>query len=574
MRDLHDLKRTLASLDGQNYGSYKRLKGNYDLGSCELVIDRVQTDPFAPPSLMRVIFYQEDAAIPEDLISDKLGRVAVSDFLTRQFAKIAKHTLNRSSGGGRDHGNNRGSGNSGSISIGHPGQAVLERSSVVFTDDELEARILVGLPAAGRRIRGFQAERLLTEDLIDIAEQALLYENLDAEQLRAHVTLFRDQEFLRSQLQPNDLIAFVGDGAILPRRAGDSDLPLLNGSVPFESPESLRVSFELPSGRTVSGMGIPTGVSVIVGGGYHGKSTLLRAIERGVYSHIGGDGREWAITRANAMAIRAEDGRSVTDVDISPFISNLPSGANTQHFFTTNASGSTSQAANLVEAVESGSCALLIDEDTSATNFMIRDEQMRKLIPSSREPITPFVDRVRPLFEEKGISTILVAGGSGAFFSVADHVIALDSYRVEDVTEQAHAIALPYHPSSGSVFDHMPPRIPTARGLSDPHKTKPARAHGLHEIRYGKETIALSAVLQLIDATQTVAIAHALDRLAERTTGKHSLTQLIDELCHEIDAQGVDVLSPHSGHPGLLARPRKQEIFAAVNRYRRLRLTD
>lgn len=598
MRNLHDLKRTLLELDGQSYGSYKRLKGSYDLGLCELVIDRVQTDPFAPPSLMRVILYHEDAAIPEDLISDKAGQIAVSDFLARQFAEVARRTLDRAftsrPAGGRhaeaflhdnhsynDSGNrgnrnpnNRGSGNSGSVSIGHLGQTVLERSSVLLTDVEVEARILVGLPAAGRRIRGLQAARLLTEDLVAIAEQALIHDNLDADQLRRHVTLFRDQEFLRSQLQSNDLVSFVGDGAILPRRSGDSDLPLLKGSVPFESPESLRVSFTLPSGRTVSGMGIPTGVSVIVGGGYHGKSTLLRAMERGVYSHIGGDGREWVLTRADAVAIRAEDGRSVTGVDISPFISNLPSGLNTRRFFTTNASGSTSQATNLVEAVEAGTSALLIDEDTSATNFMIRDEQMRKLIPADREPITPFVDRIRPLFEEKGVSSILVAGGSGAFFSVADHVIALDSYRVHDVTKQADSIALPHQHSLEQVFHDTPPRIPTSRGLHDPSKTKPARAQGLYEIRYGKDTILLSAVMQLIDAAQTTAIAHALDRLADHTDGKHSLMQLIDELCSEIDAHGIDVLSPHNGHPGILARPRKQEIFAAVNRYRKLKLND
>ena len=555
-----DLRRALTSLDGKSYGAYKSLRGSYPLApGITLSIDRVQTDPYAPPSLMRILVDLATAQVPQDLINDAEGKIATGDFLTRAFSheaytsKVARE-----------------------VSIGRPGQAVLERTSILFTDKRLEARIMVALPAAGRRIRGREAEELLADILPEVAEYSLLYKNLDQQKLRDHVILYRDQQDLRRQLNSRKLVAFVGNGAILPRRSGDSDEPLEQGATPFQSPQSLHTEFSLPSGRAITGMGVPEGITVIVGGGYHGKSTLLKAMERGVYSHILNDGREWVITHADAMAIRAEDGRAVTGVDISPFINNLPSGTDTHRFFTTNASGSTSQATNLVEALEAGAQTLLIDEDTSATNFMIRDERMQQLIPAKDEPITPFVQRIRPLFTEKGVSTILVAGGSGAFFDVADHVIALNSYVPNDVTAQAHNIAnrTPQNDAASlRVFDSPNPRVPARDGLREPSKTKPAKARSRTDIQYGRENIDLIGLMQLIDAAQTTGIAHALDSIAGRCDGSTSLARLVDQLVEDLDEHGLDVLSPHRGHPGLFARPRSQEIMAAVNRYRKLRLS-
>lgn len=401
----------------------------------------------------------------------------------------------------------------------------------------------------------------------------MLHANLDRQSLREHVALLRDQEHLRGMLAEQGLVAFVGDGANLPRRSGDSDLPLVSGVVPFASPDSLRTVFAVPSGRNVSGMGIPAGVTVIVGGGYHGKSTLLRSLERGVYPHIGGDGREWVITRNDAVTIRAEDERSISGVDISPFITNLPSGADTRRFSTPTASGSTSQAANLVEALEGGATTLLIDEDTSATNFMIRDERMRELVPADREPITPFVDRVRILFATHGVSTILVAGGSGAFFDTADHILAMDAYRPRDVTAEAHRIAgregMPNDEVRGTFLNKIEPRVLGPRTLSSRDKEKPARARGRTLIKYGDDVIDLAAVSQLVDAAQTKAVAFALDRIAEAASGRERpLMELVTEVLHCVDTRGLDWLSPFSGHPGHLARPRQFEILAALNRYR------
>lgn len=557
MPDAHALTRILTSIDGRGYGAYKQLKGGYDLGRCRLVVDHVQVDPYAPPSLIRLLVDPAAADLPQDLLTDHPGYVATTDFLARAVAAVVGE----------------------GVSIGAPRQEILERTSVAITADAVEARLAVQLPASGRRIRGRQAARLLTEDLPRIAEAALRHASLDAEALRAHVTLHRDQEALRAQLAERSLVAFVGDGAILPRRAGDSDLPLATGAVPFRSPESLRVDVDLPSGRRVAGMGVPEGITVIVGGGYHGKSTVLRALERGVYAHREGDGREWVITRADVASVRAEDGRSVAGVDISPFISGLPSGTDTTRFATTNASGSTSQAASLVEAVDAGASALLIDEDTSATNFMIRDERMRRLIPAEHEPITPFVERIRPLHTELGVSTVLVAGGSGAFFDVADHVIALQEYVPRDVTEAARALAGTAPSADTTVFGPARARIPAAGTLRPAGKTKPAAARGRDTIRFGREHIDLSALSQLVDPAQTTAIAHALDRLAELlaqadSSRGTSLDAAITALYERLDDDGLESLSPHHGHPGHLARPRALEIHAAVNRYRGLHLAE
>ena len=576
-----DLAQLLTSLDGRGYGDYKRIRGTHALplpggsGHAALDVDRVQVDPFAPPSLMRVRLDRVQTGIPDDLLADRAGRIATGDSLTRAFARAASSRL----GGGSTSPRRADRDTPPPILIGTPGQQVLERTSVVFTDAEVDVRVTVALPAAGRRIKGRRAASLLCEELPQIILDALVAP-LDLGALRAHVTLYRDQLDLRAQLKTRGLVSFVADGALLPRRSGDSDLPL-TGGVPFRSPDVLTTTFDLPSGRRVAGMGVPEGITVIIGGGYHGKSTLLRAIERSVYPHVSGDGREWVLSRPDAVAIRAEDGRSTASVDISPFINDLPSGADTRTFTTTNASGSTSQAANLIEAVEAGASALLIDEDTSATNFMIRDDRMRRLIPAHREPITPFVDRVRALHDERGVSTVLVAGGSGAFFDVADHVIALDAYVPDDVTEQARAIARENDaiaredsPDQSHPRLHFAAasRVPEAGSLRPADKRKFARARGRATIQYGRDDIDLSAVLQLVDTAQTQAIAHSLERLADSVDAHATLTDAVAALDRLIDDGGLDALSPHPGHPGHLARPRPQEVAAAVNRYRGLRI--
>ena len=572
-----NLASSLHNLDGRSYGNLKQIRGRYTFGPVTVFIDRVQADPFASPSKVRVRVDRADAKFPLDLTTDRADRIASSDYLLRAGNEVLAKLDQRA------------------LILGHPGQEILERTNILIDDAGFEARLLVNLPARGRRILGHQAADILTRDLPEFAERLFLFDRWSdapagsggntpapsAKGLADHVQLHRDQLELRSHLGEAGLIGFVGNGAILPRKSGDSDLPMKSSdAVVFTSPPELEHTVELSSGRTVTGMGIPRGVTVIVGGGYHGKSTILRALERGVYPHIAGDGREWVISDPTATSIRAEDGRAVTGDDISAFINNLPSGSDTRFFTTTNASGSTSQAANLVEALETGARTLLIDEDTSATNFMIRDDRMRALIPAEREPITPFVSRVRPLLTERGVSTVLVAGGSSAFFEVADLVIALDAYVPADVTARARELvgvedgAEPSVEASDAVFAAAPARVPTAGALRPSSKTKSAKAKGLDTVQFGRSFIDLAALSQLIDGQQTGAIAEALEYLAEIFDGKTSITEALAEIDAMLDAQGIDGITGHRAHPGHLARPRTQEIAAALNRFRGLRLVD
>ncbi|NHU86234.1 ABC-ATPase domain-containing protein [Kocuria sp. JC486] len=601
MRDLQALHRTLQELDGQGYGGYKRLKGTYDLGDFHLRVDRVQVDPYAPPSRMRAVFAPDALGLPSEATSTRDQRVATADHLARRFhASVGTGESTRGTGrpaAPRGRWGNGGSDDGAGAIVAYPcGPEILERSTVLIADDRIEVRFDLALPAGGRRIKGRLADRILTQRLPEVLSHALAPEHRDNAALLDHVRLYTDQLALQSSLAARGLVAFVGDGAILPRRAGDSSLPLTDSAVAFQSPPSLRTTFELPSGRTVSGMGVPEGITVVVGGGYHGKSTLLSALSSGVYPHIAGDGREWVLTRDDAVAVRSEDGRAVTGVDISPFISGLPTGVDTRHFTTTNASGSTSQAANLVEAIEASASVVLIDEDTSATNFMIRDERMKRLVPDHKEPITPFVERVQPMREHTGVSTVLVAGGSGAFFDVADLVIAMDSYRPQDVTQKARDIAAdsPWgdeaedadlHRQDVAPFRARTPRIVALNSLAPSSKTKPARSRGRTEIQLGRESIDLSAVSQLVDAGQTAAIACSIDRLSTTGTGNGTgantsspnmaLERAAQGIVNGIATHGLGFLtgSPEE-HPGHLVAPRQQEIQAAVNRYRLLKLAN
>ena len=428
MKSAQALEQTLTSLDGQKYGAYKQIKDLYEFNLFKLRIDHIQADPFAPPSKMSVVIDRQQAKFPDSLLNSELKQRAVSDYLTRVFHKQIQSIVAQDKKVSK-------------IQIDSCGQEILERTAVVIKNRQIEARIEVGLPARGRTILGRIARHTLINVLPQIVEHALCYRNINVSQLEQQVELMIDQEEIRQQLVKRDLVAFVANGAILPRKSGVSDLPM-NNAIEFKSPKQYEIVMKLSSGKVIKGMGIPKGITLIVGGGYHGKSTLLEALERGVYNHIAGDGREYVITNQDAMKIRAEDGRSIQNVNIQPFIDHLPGEKDTTHFSTENASGSTSQAANVMEALESQASLLLIDEDTSATNFMIRDGRMQRLIAPEKEPITPFSNKVKALYDDHNVSTILIVGGSGDYFDVADQVLMMDEYVLKDVTQHAKDIAL------------------------------------------------------------------------------------------------------------------------------------
>jgi predicted ABC-class ATPase len=565
VRGAEELRRSLNRIDGRGYKAYKDVEGTYNFRDYILLVDHVQGDPFASPSRVRVRVPMRIAGFPRDTYHNRSREIALRDFLTRRFLEAARRFCK----------GNRGTGKSGIISIDRPGQEILERTSMFVDDRYVEARFVMGLPAFGRRIAGKHAEAMFFEELPRIVRGSLFFKNLDEKALYEHIETAEDADFLRAQLDRLGLVAFVADGAILPRASGIDPRPLTRGRViPFKSPESLRIQVNLPNRGVITGMGIPRGVTLIVGGGYHGKSTLLRALELGVYDHIPGDGREFVVTNPHAVKIRAEDGRRIEKVDISPFINNLPFGRETEAFSTEDASGSTSQAANIMEALEVGAQVLLIDEDTSATNFMIRDHRMQELVSKDKEPITPFIDKVRQLHADLGVSTILVIGGSGDYFDVADLVICMVEYIPHDLTKQARAIAERYKaerkPEGGERFGRITHRIPLSHSF-DPSKGRrevKISSKGLHSIAFGTHNIDLGAVEQLVDISQTRAIGDAIYYATRYMDGRRTLREIIEAVLGDIEDRGLDVLSPRP--VGDYAAFRGLELAAAINRLRTL----
>ncbi len=563
-----DLDGLLRSLDGEGYKSYKRLEGSWRFGDFVLHVDHVQGDPYAAPTRVRVTVTARAAGLPPASFRSEARALGTAACLARAFAEAA-HGVSR----------DRGTGRSGEIAMEHPGQKTLPQTAVMVAEDgSLEARFTVGLPARGRRVAGIQASTMMVEEVPNLVRSTLLASAHDAEVIELHAATNEDATAARAGLTERRLVAFVADGARLPRRSGIDDRPLEGTEVvPFESPEGLRVTVELPNAGPVTGMGVREGVTLIVGGGFHGKSTLLQALQAGVYNHRPGDGRELTVTRDDAVKIRAEDGRSVVGVDISAFIDGLPFGRDTRRFTSGNASGSTSQAAAIVEAVEGGSRLLLIDEDTSATNFMIRDRRMQLLVPPDREPITPFVDRVRGLYGREGVSCALVIGGSGDYLDVADTVLRMVEYRPEEVTADAKRIA-EANPTGRASERGSTGRTPTPRrvaaGALDARRGRRqvyVRVPDDRTLVVGTETIDLVAVEQLVSRAQARAIGLALAYLAEELHHEGApLPEALDRVEVAVAAGGLDALEPWK--VGDLAGFRRHELAAALNRLRSLRV--
>ena len=558
MKDAAELKRILAGLEGRGYKAYTRIEGAWRLGELTLFVDHVQADPFASPSRLRLRIPAKVHGIPPEIWENRPRKTGFLDYVLRAFRDAARGIPPTG-----------GTGHSGKVYVDAGGAEILGRSGAEITADYLELRFRLGLPARGRSVMGRAAARLLTEDL-PRAARAVRWPNLDQEAAWEHARLAEDHAHLQALLAGRGLVAFVADGSVLPRASGISSRPL-KGAVPFQSPPELRIALPTLHHGEITGMGIPEGVTLITGGGFHGKTTLLEALELGVYPHIPGDGREWVVSRAETLKVRSEDGRSVAGVDLRPFIHDLPGGKSTAFFETQDASGSTSLAAAILEGLEAGAKVLLLDEDTSATNLLIRDARMQQLV--KKETITPLIDRVRELYEKLGVSTILVVGGSGDYLDVADRVILMEDYLPKDATEAAHAVARalptnrvlgdPAHPLAVTPRCPLPESFDPRRG-----RKEKVRAKGLREIVFGQETIELDALEQLVDDSQARAIGAMLKRIGKLADGKTPLRELAERVLKEVEERGLFALEPSPE----LALPRIFELAGAANRLRSLQV--
>lgn len=561
------LDQLLRENDHKPYPAYKSLKGRYTFQGFVLSIDHVQGDPFAAPSSLSIHLQQGQHGFPKEYIGSPHRRIMLQDYLLRGFYRELGRYSHRAGGSGK----------SGTLSVSSCGQEVLERSALTISpaDGSLTLRFSAGFPAAGRTTLAMELKKMLFEYVPACVAKSLRYMATNKEELSKWIALADDQKAIRDQLSEKNLVAFVANGAILPRKSGVDDRPMAS-AVAFESPAEDAVTLSLPGNRQITGLGIQRGITLIVGGGYHGKSTLLKALERGVYNHVPGDGREYVITEDTAMKLRSEDGRSVKQLDISAFIRNLPSGRDTLRFSTEDASGSTSQAANTVEAILSGSRTLLIDEDTSATNFMVRDALMQKVIHPGEEPIIPFLCRMRQLYEELGISTILVAGSSGAFFEISDKILQMKEYKPLDITALAKEAA---EATSEKVETPDPLTVWTDRRIPSPNrevtesrKVK-VRGSGTDSVSLNHESVELRFVEQVVDNEQTNLLGAMLRTLEEQYfNGRDPLTKCVQSLYGKLQRDGFGAASGQGQIPGNYAMVRPQELWAMVNRYRGLQL--
>ncbi|MDF4640045.1 ABC-ATPase domain-containing protein [Vibrio parahaemolyticus] len=544
---MDQLTATLKKIEKQNYRAYQQIKGQYDFTDFTLFIDHVQGDPYASASRFRATRAWSLTGLEWLKDESPAFQRAARDFIARSFEQFAKQEN--------------------TVSIALNGQTVLDSTAVLFTEEGIELRFRVNLPAEGRSVLGKKANNILTFHLPKFIRRATLERELDKEAMVKHCQVVEDQSVLREQLEAHNLVAFVANGSVLPRIAGNCDLPMKE-AVEFTAPESLQVTLHAPNKGYVTGLGIPKGITLIVGGGFHGKSTLLNAIERSIYDHIPGDGREYIVTDQKAMKIRAEDGRCVHHLNLSNYINHLPMGKDTADFSTQDASGSTSQAAWLQESIEAGATSLLIDEDTSATNFMIRDERMQALVAKGDEPITPLVDRIGQLRDELDISTIIVMGGSGDYLDVANTVIQMHDYQAVDVTEKAKQVIAQHptqrHNESEESLQTFRPRalnrVALMNILTDGKFRVSAKGKG--SLRFGKEFTDLSALEQIESADEVNAIGWLWFQLAQ-----------LPGWCNNPAKEIEEMLSGewHASLPkqGDLAKPRTLDVMAALNRMRK-----
>ncbi|MEZ9446488.1 P-loop domain-containing protein [Vibrio splendidus] len=544
---MDQLTAKLKKLEKQNFRAYQQIKGQYDFADFELHIDHVQGDPYASSSRFRATRAWSLTGLGWLKEKSYEYQVAARDFIARSFSEFAKQET--------------------TVSIALTGQTVLDNTSVVFTEHGIEIRFRINLPADGRSILAKKAINIITFYLPKFIRRATLERELNIEAMIKHCEAVEDQDALRAQLEENNLAAFVANGSVLPRIAGNCDLPM-KGAVPFAAPESLSVTLNTPNQGDVTGLGIPKGITLIVGGGFHGKSTLLNAVERSIYNHIPGDGREGIVTATDTMKIRAEDGRCVHNLNLSNYINHLPMQKDTSDFSTQDASGSTSQAAWLQESIEAGVQTLLIDEDTSATNFMIRDERMQALVSKGAEPITPLVDRIGQLREEMDISTIVVMGGSGDYLDVADTVIQMHDYQAVDVTAKAQEV-IAQHPTQRTnecetALETFVPRSLNRAALMNILTDGKFRvnAKGKESLRFGKEFADLSALEQLESTSEVNAIGWAWFQFA-RTPGWSN------NPAKEFSAILSDEWHVNMPNYGDLAKPRVLDVMAALNRMRK-----
>lgn len=558
------LYQKIRTLNGKNYGLYKSLAEKpWDFGDFSLEFLHVQGDPFAPASRVMIKASLQMLGYSSEWGSSFERRLALSDFLLRRMSAVVKERYPD-----RDA----------AVSFDVAGPEMLVRNSLWIDNGELRACLQVKLPGEGRKIQSESAAEILTMVLPDLVSASLYNDGSRCEggvkpELMAHYNVLAERKVILEELDKCSLCAFVPDGAVLPRASGISQEPL-EGAIPFTSPAELAVTLNV-NGRDIRGMGIPKGITVITGGAFHGKSTLLQALTCAVYPHIPGDGREGIVIDESALRVGVEDGRSVRGTDLSQFVRDLPGGVSTKEFSTASASGSTSEAANLLEAMEAGSSTFLIDEDSSAVNFLIRDIRVRKLLGDDREPLIPLTDRIRDI-ASNGRSFILVAGACGDYLELADHIIVMANYKAEyaSLDHKLSAPELPPFkaPVSRTFADYIKPLQSSVRPTSAVERQVKVKLSGDYFIQIGFLVSDTSRLVTIFDRQQRLGAGFILLNLVQNAISNGdsvqdlSIVDSIRGICEKIMNVGFRNLP--QGLSREMSLPRPVDIACVLFRLR------
>lgn len=557
LRDLDTLRRFLPLLDDRHEGSYKLLAGEYDYGEFILIVEHIPDEPSRQPARLRARMRRETARFPYDVFNTRSRETGARDFLARAFSDAA----------GRAPSERRGV-RAGRIAIDRPGRELLESSAVVVSNEIIEVRFTVELPVRRGRIPSDMVSELFLATIPAVIRSSLIFKNVDGERLADFIETNERADMIRAQLEERGLVAFIADGSLLPGKWREGET-----LTPFHAPEELAVTFDLPNGRTVRGMGIPKGITLVAGGTGSGKSTLLRAIELGVYNHIPGDGRELAVTIADAVGVRTEEGRRIENVDVSPFF-DPAGGVDTRRYCARWASSSFSYAANVMEALEIGASILVIDDDMTPAGLVTRDARIQALVPSDSEPAATLIDLLPAFRDDLGVSSV-IAVNSGDFFDIADTVILMEGFLPGDATTRAKVIS--GEPKSKRTPKRLKisaptPRTPLANSLEPEKNTagESLRPQGKGFIQYGDEFIDCSRLPQLASGSQERAIARGIALVYRLMDSSASLEEAVGKVMERVRTVGLDTLSGRL--MGDLAMFRAHELAAAVNRMKNLKV--
>ena len=552
------LYQKIRALNGKNYGLYKSLaEKSWDFGDFVLEFLHVQGDPFAPASRVLLKTSLQKLGYAPVWGSSFERRLALSDFLLRRLSAVVQEHFPEKNA---------------PVAIENPGPEMLVRNSLWVDNGDLRVCLQVRLPGEGRKIESEAAAEILTMVLPDLVSASLYNDSSRAAQLEAHYGVLADRVEILAELDKRGLCAFVPDGAVLPRASGLSEAPLKD-AVPFVAPPEMAVTLEI-CGREIRGMGIPRGVTVITGGAFHGKSTLLQALTRSVFPHVPGDGREGVVVDETALRVGVEDGRSVRATDLSIFVRDLPGGVSTKDFTALSASGSTSEAANLLEAIEAGSRTFLIDEDSSAVNFLIRDIRVRKLLGDDREPLIPLTDRIRAI-AQAGYSFILVAGACGDYLDLADNIVVMANYKAECAksTKPAESAEANFAPPAPRAFaDYMQPLQKSVRPASAVERQVKVKLAGDSLLQIGFLVSDTSRLNTLVDKSQRLGAGFLLLNLLQNAASNadsmanDSVSAAAGKLCESIRNVGFRNLP--QGLSREMSLPREVDIACVAFRLR------